>query len=147
MKIIKYKLVELKPALKIRDVDRLDVAFETINIFVKDDPVQKHVDWNDTLLIEFTGKFSKEGKPIWSGDILELKEAYQSAPAGLYIVSWIPGAFMAFHAHETISVPLFDEACVAKMEHKGNQFENPDVLQKYLEQFKDIELKAEALPQ
>lgn len=153
-KQINYKVVEMTPAVRISEVMKLYLtdagATEAVTKPAKptDQGRVIQIDWQNTFLVEFTGKFSKEGKKIWSGDVLELSEAHQSAPAGLYIVSWTPGSFMAFHTHDSVSVPLFDESCIGKMEHRGNQWENVDLLQKYLDQFKgDVELKVAELPQ
>ena len=143
-KQIIYKVVEMKPALKISEVSSIMFPKEKFpEVTVNDRLII--VDWDNVFLIEFTGKFSKEGLQIFDGDILELKEDFQSIPKGFYIANWTPGGFMATNVHDPMGVPMIDEQTISRMEHRGNQFENGNILAEYLKQFKDVELKADEI--
>lgn len=78
------------------------------------------IDWLDNILVEFTSKFDKEGKKIFTADILKIDDTY-------YVVSFIDGSYYASHYKEEISLPL-NEELARKSENVGNVFENGDLI-------------------
>ena len=98
-------------------------------------------DLNDNLIVEqFTGLHDKNGKEIYTGDILQLKKLDGSVL--LYKIFCVKGGF-AFNTHQDdfykpqIEIYFYESTSdmqnssfISTLEIIGNIFENPELLEK-----------------
>lgn len=142
---IKYLLVELKPTPKITKIVALNCTPVGIDSVVTVDKRLVVIDWLDNILIEFVGKFDKDGQELYTGDILELTdEAIEdlkktcglnegaTLSSGMYSLGWAQGGFNATHLKKQTGFFIFEEAIVMRVKKLGNQFLDQQIIVDYL---------------
>ena len=148
-----FKLVETKPAIKISELLQLNVGSLGIESVVTKEKKLVIIDWADNFLVEFIGKYDKQGFKLFTGDIVELDDAAiadlkancgmanDGLTAGIYLIGWAQGGFNAQHIKEQKGFFLFEEPIVMRTNKIGNQFENTQIVIDALKPVADEKLK------
>jgi hypothetical protein len=93
------------------------------------------IDWLESFLQEFTGKFDAEGAEVYSGDILEapVRASDGSTDRRLYVIQFVEGSFLATNELHEEAIPLTEAFCITA-KRVGTIYTNSDLIDRPIDE-------------